>query len=421
MVEAGRPISDPRMLAVRCLVTAARQRLLVPEAMARFAYQLDARDLAFAHEIVYGTFRFLPGLEQVLRQFCPKPKFPPEVHWLLLASLYELGFMRSADYATIDQANRNIRKLGFPRLKGLVNAVLRNAQRAGDDLWRERDQASWLLPRWLEKLLVKQHGPERVATWIKRWSERGLLSYWHQGGELPGDDAVLSGDDVVSPVLPHCRRREGAVPEAWLEQGVYIQNESSQLIAHVAVGLSPAKAIDLCSAPGGKACYLAAFSPETELTACDLDEYRLGLIRQNQRRLNLNFPLIVGDATQMNCTGEFDLVMLDAPCSGIGILGRHPEIKRHKEKPADAAMFDVQAALMKAAWQYVKPGGHVLYSVCSLDQNEIPALPEDAHIANDRLKELIPAGAPVVWQENGLLIEPDVAFDGFQAVLLQKP
>ncbi len=415
MVEAGRPISDPRLLAVRCLVAAARQRLLVPEAMGRFAYEMDSRDLAFAHEVVYGTFRFLPGLEQVLRRFCPKPKFPPEVNWLLLASLYELGFMRSADYAVIDQANRNIKKLGYPRLKGLVNAVLRNAQRAGDDLWRDRDQSNWLLPAWLEKLLVAQQGRERVEAWQARWSARGLLSYWHTGEQPPDEQ------DAASPLLPHCRRREAAVPEAWLKSGVYIQNESSQLIAHVAVQLAPRKAIDLCAAPGGKACYLAAFSPQTALTACDIDAYRLGLIRQNQQRLGLEFPLLEGDAVALeDVDGAFDLVMLDAPCSGIGILGRHPEIKRHKEKPADRTLFEVQASLMNAAWRYLAPGGYLLYSVCSLDRNEIPPLPADAIVASEKLQALVPNGAPVLWQDQGLLIEPDAAFDGFRALLLQK-
>lgn len=415
MVEAGRPISDPRLLAVRCLVAAARQRLLVPEAMGRFAYEMDSRDLAFAHEVVYGTFRFLPGLEQVLRRFCPKPKFPPEVHWLLLASLYELGFMRSADYAVIDQANRNIKKLGYPRLKGLINAVLRNAQRAGEELWAERTQTRWLLPPWLEKLLVAQQGHERVQTWLARWSTRGLLSYWYTGAEAPDET------DVASPLLPRCRRRESALPDTWLNRGVYIQNESSQLISQLAVQLAPRKAIDLCAAPGGKACYLAAFSPQTALTACDIDAYRLGLIRQNQQRLGLDFPLLEGDAAALNDVDEaFDLVLLDAPCSGIGILGRHPEIKLHKDKPADRALFEVQTSLMNAAWRYLAPGGYLLYSVCSLDRNEVPALPADAVVAQDKLKELVPAEAPVLWLDQGLLIEPDAAFDGFQALLLQK-
>ena len=415
MAEAGRLISDPRIFAVRCLVMAERHRLLVPEAVQRFSHQMEARDLAFAHEIMYGTFRFLPGLEQVLRKFCRKPKFPPEVHWLLLASFYELGFMRSADYAVIDQANRNVVKLGFPRLKSLVNAVLRNAQRAGSELWADHDSVAWLLPPWLEQLFLEQQGQNRLRSWVARWADRGCISYWHKTGQPP------AADDPVSPVLPHTWRREAALPEAWLQSGVYIQNESSQWISRLAVTLAPERALDMCAAPGGKSCYLAAFSPKTQLLACDMDAHRLGLIRQNQQRLGLQFELRTADATQLECDAEFDLVMLDAPCSGIGILGRHPEIKRHKTGPADNAMRKTQAQLLEAAWRYVKPGGYILYSVCSLDRREVPEPPDGALLDQDQLREMVPEGLPVLWEERGLLIEPGPVFDGFRAMLLHKP
>ena len=415
MARGPKQIRDARTLTVRCLVESSRGRRLVPEAMHRFDHALSSRDLAFAHEMVYGTYRYLPGLEKVLARFCPKPKFPPEIRWLLLSSLYQIGFMRTKDYAVFDEANKLAVHLGYPRLKGLVNAVLRNAQRAGDALWRDKDGADWLLPTWLKDLLASQHGADAVADWTRTWRDRAELAYWR-------NDDPVSEEERRSDVVPHGFRRQSALPPEWLSEGrIYIQNESSQAVSELACRLKPKTVLDLCAAPGGKSCYVASFGGCETLVASDLASERVALIEENRNRLGLDFETLCADATQLAWDKPLcDLVMLDAPCSGIGILGRHPEIKHHKSQPADESLKKTQAALLKRGWELVAPGGYLLYTVCSLDMSEVPPPPEGA-VVDVQALEHMPSGVPLTHFERLFRISPSNVFDGFCGMLLSKP
>jgi len=192
-------------------------------------------------------------------------------------------------------------------------------------------------------------------------------------------------------------------------------------VAEMVCRLKPQSVLDLCAAPGGKTCYIARFGNVERLVANDQAAERMARMRDNRQRLDLNFDIQEGDARHLTFDEKFDLVLLDAPCSGLGIIGRHPEIKFLKKKPAEPELRELQAELLEAGWQHVKPGGHLLYTVCSLDKREIPKPIEGSEpvIATsdlDFLKRL-----PCHLDGCSFFFSPTPTFDGFSGMLLRKP
>lgn len=410
----AKPIKNPRELAVSCLHDVESKSLLIPEAMALLPFSLGPEDRNLAHEIAYGTMRYLPGLNRLLASFCKPAKLPPKVRWLLLASLYQLRFLRVPTYAVLDEANKLAVSLRFPGLKGLVNGVLRNADRQSDERVADYTNESWLLDPWLTTMLEAQYGRKTLDSWLYCWLERGSVSYWTV------DKAPLEGD-IASPNCPNAFRRQKPIPfEAFSDRRLYVQNESSQAIAELASSLKPKTVLDLCAAPGGKACYLAAFAQPQCLVANDLPGERMARLRENRDRLGLDFEITSNDATTHDF-GTFELVLLDAPCSGIGIIGRHPEIKLLKREPADPNLRQTQALLMAAAWRAVQPGGHLIYTVCSLDQAEVPSFPSDAIVVTDAVTEPYMESLPITRNDGRFHFSPTATFDGFCGTILQKP
>jgi 16S rRNA (cytosine967-C5)-methyltransferase len=408
-------IRTARELALECLLLIEQDHLLIPEAMQRCMHQLNSRDRQLANELVYGTFRYLPGLEKVLKSFVPKPRYPKTIHWLLLLGLYQLLFTRIPDYAVLNESNRMCERLKMKGLKALVNGVLRRAGREKESLLANKQTPQWLLPPGLLRLFQKQYGEDTVAQWCQAWSERGTQTYWTPNGQ------PQEGDQRLDP-LPHAIQRQGQLTEEIMTKGqLYVQNESSQAVAELACRLNPESVLDVCGAPGGKACYIATFGKPKQLLVCDASAERLALVAENRERLGLQFEMAALAAEDLDLPAEsFDLVLVDAPCSGIGILGRHPEVKYLKQDPATADFRKRQSMLMQRGWSFVKPGGHLLFTVCSLDQDEVPAFPQDAIADTERLADDLLA--PHQTRESGMFyIEPSSRYDGFCGALLRKP
>lgn len=407
-------IRNPRLLAVRLMETACSRRLLLTEAADKLAFDLSPRDRNLAFELAYGAFRFAPGLEKRLNAFLKKPvhKLRDPLRLLLTLTAYQLYHMRVPAYAAINEANQLTVKLGFKGLKPMVNGVLRNLARAAE-AGEGRDEAMQTLPDWLESLLREQHG-KVVDGWIEAWRERPLTSYWTL-------DEPLDAGDPRSPYLPHAREREGGIERDTLEQSrVYVQNETSQLIAELCLRQSPKRVLDLCAAPGGKSCYMAAHGDLERLTAVDPSPERVALIEANQRRLGLCFETVTALGQEADVGDDFDLVLVDAPCSAIGTIGRHPEIKMLRQKPADEETLALQKALLEAGLARLRPGGVLVFAVCSLDQREVPEPPAAAEPAPELLADWPPAEVAAGREGCRFVIHPSRRTDGFSGMVLRK-
>jgi len=419
MAQAGPKkdlVRDPRELAVKMLMEIEERHLLVPQASLQVPSDIKLQDRQLCNEMVYGTLRFLPGLEKVLLEFCPKPTFPQPIRWLLLVSLYQMGFMRIPNYAIVNEAIAIAKRMKMGGLRGLLNGVLRNAARRGDALWPKEINHDWVLPPWMWARFKEQYGEAIVSEWANVWTMRPETSYWSMQDGLEGDSR--------SENLPHGYRHSGQFQgEGLLKEKCYVQNESSQAIAELVCALKPESVLDLCAAPGGKACYIAAFANPKRLVACDISGERLATVVQNRDRLGLSFETLCldgSDPAEIPSGNSFDVVLVDAPCSGLGIIGRHPELKIHKAGPAPKSLRDLQQTLMIRGYERVKPGGYLVFAVCSLDQAELPKAPENSVFDREMLRNCLPAAYGMLLEDR-LIIAPSKFTDGFQAVLLKKP
>ncbi len=398
--------NSSRELAILCLCDVENKRLLVNEALETLAHSLDQKSLAFAHELIMGTLRFEPGLKAWVGQFVSKwDKLPARCRWLLLLSAYQLAESRSPDYAVLNEANKLAQRLRIAGLKPLVNAVLRKLTRQGSAFFTDMESMNKLFPEWLNKSLMRCFPVEKVHAIAAGWSNRPLHYGWKPG---------LAGDH---PQLPHARKIDHLNES--LDDGYYIQNLSSQAICELARVCQPNNVLDWCAAPGGKSLYLASFS-NANVCATDIQTSRLASIQQNVARLNMGDRLQVINWEQRLALEPSDLVLVDAPCSALGIIGRHPEIKLHRNDMSITDLRQKQQSVVDEAWERVKVGGFLLYAVCSWDTKEIPDRPENSVVAQPELQTWASNIPFVHLEEGGFAIQPDESHDGFCGSLWQK-
>jgi 16S rRNA (cytosine967-C5)-methyltransferase len=237
-----------------------------------------------------------------------------------------------------------------------------------------------------------------------------------------------------SPLLPEALRVEAGAPQktaAFKDGWFYIQDEASQIVALLLEPLAGARAVlDACAAPGGKllGALDAAGPGETLWVAADASPERLRLVRDNARRLRLQGPRLVAmDAARPALRPGFDRILVDAPCSGTGVIRRHPEI-RWRRTPSDfAAQAARQGDLLRAALDLAAPGGRTVYAVCSLEPEEGPRVVDDATRGRDDVRRvgvggLLPPGLlRLACADGSLLTLPHRDdTDGFFAAVLQK-
>ena len=421
---------DPARHAAVCIISHVMdQRWTVEEAMRREQsfVQLDGRDRGFAAHLILATLRALGVVDAVLATKLSKP-LPDSAHYAkaLLrvgaAQLIEgLAPPHAAVGRSVDLAKYEATGRGF---SGLINAVLR---------------------RIATETLVRPHDRERVPNlWWSRW--RGAYGTAAADGiaaslaKQPALDLSFKGEasDMLEALggtlLPTGSIRLNETPSDvtalpfWNEGRIWVQDAAASLPAKLLAAKAGEKVLDMCAAPGGKTLQLAATG--ADVTAIDIDASRIGKVAENLARTNLIARLLTGDAREISGNAQYDAILLDAPCSATGTLRRHPETLWIKT-PSDVAKFaPIQAQLIEAAAKALKPGGRLVYAVCSLEPEEaamalsaaqqaglvtsvimgaeVPSL-ETGLTADGHLRIL-----PSMWAENGGL-------DGFFIARFAKP
>lgn len=322
---ARRPVVTARRLAWQCLQRidhdGAYANIVVPAALADSG--LDERDRAFATELVYGTTRMRRACDALVDRFVlSEPE--PAVRSLLRLGAYQIGFAGVAAHAAVSETVA----LAPPRARGFVNAVLRKVATVPMVWGDEATESSY--PDWIVERLMAELGPDEARAAMARMN--------------------------VAPGVT--MRADG-----------YVQDRSSQWVA-AAVEAGPGELVlDLCAAPGGKATAMAAAG--AAVVAVDRASARVGLIERNRRRLGADMMCVVADGTRSPLRdGSFDRVLLDAPCSGLGALRRRPDA-RWRVRPRDIDdLVTVQRDLLDGAAAAVRPGGMLVYSVCTLTAAE---------------------------------------------------
>lgn len=321
--------ASARSVALRCLERidheGAYANLVVPAALE--VSELDRRDRAFVTELVHGTTRMRRACDALVDRFVvSEPE--PAVRSLLRLGAYQLTFAEVAPHAAVAETVA----LAPARVRGFVNAVLRNISRT-PMVWPDR-ATELSYPAWLADRLVAELG---VAD---------------------GDAAMV---------------RMNAAPPVTTRDDGYTQDRSSQWVA-AAVGATPGDTVlDVCAAPGGKATAMAA-RPRHEgafVVAADVARARAGLVAENARTLDAAVAVLVADGTMPPFpAATFDRVLLDAPCSGLGALRRRPDARWRVSEGSITELALLQRRLLTAAAPLVRPGGSLVYSVCTLTAEE---------------------------------------------------
>lgn len=416
------------------------------EALTTAAVPLAAaehRDLALLRELATGSIRLLPRLQALTERLLARPLPPAErdLHALLLVGLYQLIATRIPPHAAVAATVAAVGVLPGrrrPWAPGLVNALLRRFQRERDDLLAQVEQepsARWLLPAWLlarlqaawpahwQDLVAASNGRAPMALRVNRcrtdlhaYAAR-LAAAGHPAQPVPGLPAALQlATPVARDVLPG--HAEGLVS---------VQDSNAQWAAQLLDPQPGERVLDACAAPGNKTAHLIEWANGAALvTAVDNDAGRLDSLREGLQRLGHQAQILCADATAAAIDwpgAPYRRILLDAPCSALGVLRRHPDIKLLR-RPADLpALVATQAAMLTALWPLLAAGGRLLYATCTLlpEENEqqiraFLAAHHDARVAHCAPLPQALARDPG-WQ---LLPRPDGG-DGFYYAVLEKP
>jgi 16S rRNA (cytosine967-C5)-methyltransferase len=344
--------------------------------------QLEPRDRAFARNLVSTVLRRLGQIDQVLEQCLEKP-LPPTHHRiydLLRVGAAQLLFLDTPAHAAVDGMVSLVpRRSG--NFRGLVNAVLRRLSRDGAALIKDQDADRLNTPDWLWQSWTKAYGEDTARAIARVNLQVPPLDFTVK------DPATLEGcaKDLDAQVLPTETLRRpsgGTVPSLpgydagdWWVQDLAAALPARILLSGAAaqnLDLTTLSAIDLCAAPGGKTAQLLAAG--LQVIAVDRAPNRLHQLERNLARLGLSAKTAKADGAAWTPATPADLVLLDAPCSATGTGRRHPDIP-HLKTPGDvASLAKAQARLLQAAGQMIKPGGILVYAVCSLQPEEGPEI-----------------------------------------------
>ncbi|WP_424831825.1 RsmB/NOP family class I SAM-dependent RNA methyltransferase [Ruegeria sp.] len=381
--------------------------------------RLDPEDRARAQRLTLETLR---GLERADRLVGNHLNRTPAltVHNALRLGAVELCHGAAAHGVVNSMVEIVGRSRKHGRLKGLVNAVLRKVAAEGPEAWPKMRVPR--LPEWLRDPLVMAWGDETV---------KGMEQAHFAGAPL--DLTVKSGAAMsVGDLLPTGSVRiidagqVSALP-GYASGDWWVQDAAAALPVRVLAPKAGERILDLCAAPGGKTLQIAAAG--AEVTALDISQGRIERVRENLERTGLTAQVVVGDALEHQ--GQYDAILLDAPCSATGTIRRHPDLPFAKDGSEFGELIELQAQMLSHAWSLLKPGGRLVYCTCSLlpDEGEVQiedAVQQHSDMQVDRNALDVP-GVEEGWitEEGGLRLRPDYwpdrgGMDGFYIARLNK-
>ena len=359
--------------------------LVLRDVLDKYQY-LSKQERAFLTRLTEGTIERMLTLDYVIDQFSKTKvkKMKPLIRELMRLSVYQIMYMDGVpDSAVCNEAVKLARKRGFSGLSGFVNGVLRSVARGWKDVTFQNESVRYSVPEWIidgwnadygrdvtEKMLEAFMQPAKITvrTNTQKCTPEELKDRLSQEGvtveaiEGISYAFALSGFDYLAGL--------GSFQDGWF----YVQDISSMTVAHAADPKKGDYIIDVCAAPGGKSSHLAELLDGSGMVeARDLTEYKVGLIEENILRHDLhNMKAVQQDATLFDETSveKADILICDLPCSGLGVIGRKSDIryKMTAEKAHDLAVL--QQEMLDTVWKYVKRGGKLIYSTCTIHKEE---------------------------------------------------
>jgi 16S rRNA (cytosine967-C5)-methyltransferase len=352
---------------------------------------LAPNDKALVTEIVYGTLKYKYTIDTILSHFLKNglKKIDEDVLNILRISVYQLRYLdKIPTFAVVNEAVELAKKKSTGAGK-LVNGILRNYLRNPEIAFYEESNFieklcfDYSFPEWLVKMFISQYSMADVEKILSGLNLRPAVTVRVNNLKTTYEDAMESlkglGYDVregqVCPEAIIISKGRNVEDNPLFSEGlISVQDESAMLVAPSMDLKENMKVLDLCSAPGGKTCHMAELMNNTgKIMAFDLHENKLKLINENTSRLGItNVVCSKLDASMYTekLTSQGDRVLIDVPCSGIGIIRKKPEIKWTKDIEGTTSLIDIQRKIMINASKYTKAGGKLIYSTCTLNKDE---------------------------------------------------
>ncbi|WP_225775721.1 16S rRNA (cytosine(967)-C(5))-methyltransferase RsmB [Pseudomonas sp. Marseille-Q5115] len=374
---------SPRLAAARALAAVLSGKASLNSALPAQLERVDGRDRGLVQELAFGTARWEPRLALLAEQLLQKPfkAADADVYALLLLGLYQLFYTRVPAHAAIAETVGCADKLKKTWAKGLLNAVLRRAQREGEAVLAslERDPVVRTAhPRWLQKAFKaawpeqweslcaanNEHPPLTLRVNRRLQTRDGYLAQLGQAG-IEATACRFSPDGITLAAATDVTGLPGFA-QGW----VSVQDEAAQLAAGL-LELKPGqRVLDACCAPGGKTCHVLESMPNLGyVLGIDLEAKRLTRVEENLARLGLAADLRAADGRDLAAWWDgkpFQRILLDAPCSATGVIRRHPDIKLTRHADDIPALARLQGELLDAMWGTLEVGGILLYATCSV-------------------------------------------------------
>lgn len=431
-------IESDRLLSIKILQAIFLHKGSLSSLAVKKAAYHDTNNPALVQEYCYGICRHFHELDFICSSLLKKPlrKKDADIYCLILLGLYQLLYMRTPDHAAINETVADVVPLRKAWAKGLVNAVLRQAQRQQNELQLKINanfslkysHPDWLITafkrywptRYQEILSANNaHAPMTLRLNLAQYSQTQYLQILAKTGIVAEAGLLTKTSIILKQPVP-----VQSLP-GFSEGAVSVQDEASQLAAGLLQLLPGQRVLDACAAPGGKTCAMLELEPELkELLAVDCEKSRLSRVKENLDRTNMKASLLCADINDIDSWWDgqgFDRILLDVPCSATGVIRRHPDIKLLRQAKDIPGLCHKQSSILDSVWPLLNENGLLLYSTCStlLEENSM-------QIASfiDRTNNVVTVNIDAEWGipcEYGRQLLPGSAnHDGFYYALLQK-
>jgi len=440
-IKKQKPVNI-RALAAKCCYSVIDQGRSLGDELPRQQDKVAIKDKGLLQEICYGVLRYLPELEHDVRGLMQKPLTGKQrvFHFLLLVGVYQIKYMRIPDHAAVSETVAATGALKNRHMKSLINGVLRNFVRASENVKPDKlqktltDTLQYNHPSWFIKK-VQQSYPDKWQQILNANQQKPPMWLRVNQQHHSSDDyqKLLTTSNIsINSVEPlslaiELDRPCDVTKLPGFEQGwISVQDGAAQQAARLLDCQRDDIVLDCCAAPGGKTCHMLEQTPDiTSMTAIDIEASRLVRVEENLTRLGLTAKVIAADATNSDTWWDgqqFDRILLDAPCSGTGVIRRHPDIKWLRKASDIDALVILQQQILKETWSLLKPGGTLLYATCSIlpqeNSEQIKRFLEhntDAKLLNIECAEEKNI-KPIGWQ----LLPGEKNMDGFYYAKLLK-
>ena len=360
--------------------------VVLSDALKKYQY-LDHADRAFISRCVMGLVERKITVDYIIDAVSKvkTARMKPVIRNILRMSVYQIMYMdNSKEYAICNEAVKLAAKRGFFNLKGFVNGVLRNIIRQKNNILKDAgEDIIYSTPLWIVNMMQENYGSQKAEAILKaQFEDRPLSVRCNMALNTP-DELMekLSGEGVTV-------KKSGIIDEALFISGYdyldklksfregrfFVQDVSSMLVAHIADPEKGSYVVDVCAAPGGKSLHMAELvGDEGVVSSRDISDYKVSKIDENIAALGIkNIKTKVWDATITDKTviNKADVVIADLPCSGLGILNKKPDIKYNASWEGCKQLAAIQRKILACAADYVKCGGILMYSTCTLNREE---------------------------------------------------